>query len=116
MGSRKASLFNYVKCASLRVGNDSQHHAAVLWDDLSLRFCFFVQEALSVVSEDQSLFECAYGTPHLAKTEMTASSSSDYGQTSKMSPRVPQQDWLSQPPARVTIKMECNPSQVNGSR
>ncbi|KAL0615588.1 Transcriptional regulator ERG [Plecturocebus cupreus] len=74
-----------------------------------------LQEALSVVSEDQSLFECAYGTPHLAKTEMTASSSSDYGQTSKMSPRVPQQDWLSQPPARVTIKMECNPSQVNGS-
>ncbi|CAO2632482.1 Transcriptional regulator ERG [Lemmus lemmus] len=76
----------------------------------------YVKEALSVVSEDQSLFECAYGTPHLAKTEMTASSSSDYGQSSKMSPRVPQQDWLSQPPARVTIKMECNPSQVNGSR
>lgn len=75
-----------------------------------------IKEALSVVSEDQSLFECAYGTPHLAKTEMTASSSSDYGQTSKMSPRVPQQDWLSQAPARVTIKMECNPSQVNGSR
>ncbi|EPY74261.1 transcriptional regulator ERG [Camelus ferus] len=75
-----------------------------------------MQEALSVVSEDQSLFECAYGTPHLAKTDMTASSSGDYGQTSKMSPRVPQQDWLSQPPARVTIKMECNPSQVNGSR
>lgn len=75
-----------------------------------------VQEALSVVSEDQSLFECAYGTPHLAKTDMTASSSGDYGQTSKMSPRVPQQDWLSQPPARVTIKMECNPNQVNGSR
>lgn len=75
-----------------------------------------VQEALSVVSEDQSLFECAYGTPHLPKTDMTASSSSDYGQTSKMSPRVPQQDWLSQPPARVTIKMECNPNQVNGSR
>uniref|UniRef100_A0A7N5K8J3 ETS transcription factor ERG n=1 Tax=Ailuropoda melanoleuca TaxID=9646 RepID=A0A7N5K8J3_AILME len=75
-----------------------------------------IQEALSVVSEDQSLFECAYGTPHLAKTDMTASSSGDYGQTSKMSPRVPQQDWLSQPPARVTIKMECNPNQVNGSR
>ncbi|XP_036707361.1 transcriptional regulator ERG isoform X4 [Balaenoptera ricei] len=75
-----------------------------------------IKEALSVVSEDQSLFECAYGTPHLAKTDMTASSSSDYGQTSKMSPRVPQQDWLSPPPARVTIKMECNPNQVNGSR
>ncbi|XP_039770585.1 transcriptional regulator ERG isoform X4 [Ornithorhynchus anatinus] len=73
-------------------------------------------EALSVVSEDQSLFECAYGTPHLTKAEMTASSSSEYGQTSKMSPRVPQQDWLSQPSARVTIKMECNPNQVNGSR
>uniref|UniRef100_A0A7M4FE34 ETS transcription factor ERG n=1 Tax=Crocodylus porosus TaxID=8502 RepID=A0A7M4FE34_CROPO len=75
-----------------------------------------IKEALSVVSEDQSLFECAYGTPHLSKTEMTASSSSEYGQTSKMSPRVPQQDWLSQPPTRVTIKMECNPNQVNGSR
>lgn len=80
------------------------------------RVFLWVQEALSVVSEDQSLFECAYGTPHLAKTDMTASSSGDYGQTSKMSPRVPQQDWLSQPPARVTIKMECNPNQVNGSR
>ncbi|KAG2456900.1 FLI1 factor, partial [Polypterus senegalus] len=47
---------------------------------------------------------------------MTASSSSEYGQSAKMSPRVPQQDWLSQPPTRVTIKMECNPSHVNGSR
>ncbi|KAK1169418.1 transcriptional regulator Erg isoform X1 [Acipenser oxyrinchus oxyrinchus] len=75
-----------------------------------------IKEALSVVSEDQSLFECAYGTPHLAKTEMTASSSSEYIQAAKMSPRVPPQDWLPQPPTRVTIKMECNPSQVNGSR
>uniref|UniRef100_A0A5F8GMV3 ETS transcription factor ERG n=1 Tax=Monodelphis domestica TaxID=13616 RepID=A0A5F8GMV3_MONDO len=75
-----------------------------------------IKEALSVVSEDQSLFECAYGTPHLGKTEMTASSSSEYGQTSKMSPRIPQQDWLPQPPPRVTIKMECNSNQVNGSR
>ncbi|XP_066455063.1 transcriptional regulator ERG isoform X6 [Eleutherodactylus coqui] len=73
-------------------------------------------EALSVVSEDQSLFECAYGTPHLAKAEMTATSSSEYGQASKMSPRVPQQDWLTQPSSRVTIKMECNPNQINGSR
>ncbi|XP_038657428.1 transcriptional regulator ERG isoform X2 [Scyliorhinus canicula] len=75
-----------------------------------------IKEALSVVSEDQSLFECAYGTPHLTKTEMTASSSSDYGQTSKISPRVPQQEWLTQPPTRVAIKMEYNPNQVNGSR
>ncbi|XP_014391142.1 PREDICTED: transcriptional regulator ERG isoform X6 [Myotis brandtii] len=93
----------------------------MLWDDarasgLPARPRGREEEALSVVSEDQSLFECAYGTPHLAKTDMTASSSGDYGQTSKMSPRVPQQDWLSQPPARVTIKMECNPNQVNGSR
>uniref|UniRef100_A0A674B7E4 ETS transcription factor ERG n=1 Tax=Salmo trutta TaxID=8032 RepID=A0A674B7E4_SALTR len=72
--------------------------------------------ALSVVSEDQSLFECAYGTPHHAKVEMTAASASEYGQTAKMSPRVHQQDWLSQPPARVTIKMECNSGQVNGKR
>ncbi|XP_039600400.1 transcriptional regulator ERG isoform X2 [Polypterus senegalus] len=75
-----------------------------------------IKEALSVVSEDQSLFECAYSAPHIPKTEMTASSSSEYGQSAKMSPRVPQQDWLSQPPTRVTIKMECNPSHVNGSR
>uniref|UniRef100_A0A4W3GQ08 ETS transcription factor ERG n=1 Tax=Callorhinchus milii TaxID=7868 RepID=A0A4W3GQ08_CALMI len=74
-------------------------------------------EALSVVSEDQSLFECAYGTPHLAKAEMTASSAAgDYGQTPKISPRDPQQEWLPHPPARVTVKMEYNPNQVNGSR
>ncbi|XP_030648704.1 transcriptional regulator ERG isoform X3 [Chanos chanos] len=75
-----------------------------------------IKEALSVVSEDQSLFECDYGTPHHPKTEMTASSASEYGQTAKLSPRVQQQDWLSQPPGRVTIKMECNSGQVNGSR
>ncbi|XP_023094507.1 transcriptional regulator ERG isoform X6 [Leopardus geoffroyi] len=90
-------------------------YAAFVWSREALLY-FISEEALSVVSEDQSLFECAYGTPHLAKTDMTASSSGDYGQTSKMSPRVPQQDWLSQPPARVTVKMECNPNQVNGSR
>ncbi|XP_046873088.1 transcriptional regulator ERG isoform X2 [Hypomesus transpacificus] len=75
-----------------------------------------IKEALSVVSEDQSLFECAYGTSQHPKTEMTASSASDYGQAAKMSPRVNQQDWLSQPPARVTIKMECNSGQLNGNR
>ncbi|XP_043927388.1 transcriptional regulator ERG isoform X3 [Protopterus annectens] len=74
-----------------------------------------IKEALSVVSEDQSLFECAYRSPHLSKTEMTATSSSEYGETSKMSPQVPQQEWLTQPSNRVTIKMEYNPSQINGS-
>ncbi|KAM9498890.1 transcriptional regulator Erg-like isoform 14-T16 [Salvelinus alpinus] len=76
-----------------------------------------IKEALSVVSEDQSLFECSYGTPHHAKAEMAAAAAaSEYCQTAKMSPRVHQQDWLSQPPARVTIKMECNSGQVNGNR
>lgn len=88
-----------------------------MWQNMRESFVLhFVQEALSVVSEDQSLYECAYGTPLHPKTEMTASSASEYGQTAKMSPRVHQQDWLSQPPARVTIKMECNAGQVNGSR
>ncbi|XP_041749826.1 transcriptional regulator Erg isoform X5 [Coregonus clupeaformis] len=75
-----------------------------------------LDEALSVVSEDQSLFECTYGTPHHAKAEMAAAAASEYGQTAKMSPRVHQQDWLSQPPTHVTIKMECNSGQVNGNR
>ncbi|XP_036392474.1 transcriptional regulator Erg-like [Megalops cyprinoides] len=73
-----------------------------------------IKEALSVVSEDQSLFDCGYGVPHLPKPEMTASSASEYGQTVKLSPRVQQPDWLSQPAAR--IKMECTAGQVNGSR
>uniref|UniRef100_A0A3P8YB46 ETS transcription factor ERG n=1 Tax=Esox lucius TaxID=8010 RepID=A0A3P8YB46_ESOLU len=73
-------------------------------------------EALSVVSEDQSLFECTYGTPHHAKAEMTAAAASEYSQAAKMSPRVHQQDWLSQTSTRVTIKMEGNSGHVNGSR
>ncbi|XP_019904046.1 transcriptional regulator ERG isoform X4 [Esox lucius] len=74
------------------------------------------KEALSVVSEDQSLFECTYGTPHHAKAEMTAAAASEYSQAAKMSPRVHQQDWLSQTSTRVTIKMEGNSGHVNGSR
>ncbi|XP_072514328.1 transcriptional regulator ERG isoform X1 [Salminus brasiliensis] len=85
------------------------------------------KEALSVVSEDQSLFECAYSVAQQSKAEMTASAASEYGQ-SKLSPRAPQ-DWLTAPPGRVTIKMECSSGggatgpgggagggQVNGSR
>uniref|UniRef100_A0A3P8Y9J7 ETS transcription factor ERG n=1 Tax=Esox lucius TaxID=8010 RepID=A0A3P8Y9J7_ESOLU len=75
-----------------------------------------IKEALSVVSEDQSLFECTYGTPHHAKAEMTAAAASEYSQAAKMSPRVHQQDWLSQTSTRVTIKMEGNSGHVNGSR
>ncbi|KAM6970069.1 transcriptional regulator ERG [Aplochiton taeniatus] len=80
------------------------------------------KEALSVVSGDQSPFECPYGTAQQAKAEMTAvSSPGEYGQAAKMSPRVQQQqqqqDWLSPPhPARVTVKMECSNGQVNRNR
>ncbi|KAG9348620.1 hypothetical protein JZ751_002358 [Albula glossodonta] len=73
-----------------------------------------ISEALSVVSEDQSVFDCSYGVPHPPKTEMTASSASEYGQTVKLSPRVQQQDWIPQPAARV--KIECNASHINSSR
>ncbi|XP_067253360.1 transcriptional regulator ERG isoform X4 [Chanodichthys erythropterus] len=72
-----------------------------------------IKEALSVVSEDQSLFECSYGASH-SKADMTASAAGEYGQ-SKLSPRVHQQDWLAPPHGRVTVKMECG-VQVNGSR
>ncbi|XP_051767430.1 transcriptional regulator ERG isoform X4 [Ctenopharyngodon idella] len=72
-----------------------------------------IKEALSVVSEDQSLFECSYGASH-SKADMTASAAGEYGQ-SKLSPRVHQQDWLAPPHGRVTVKMECG-AQVNGSR
>ncbi|XP_065120905.1 transcriptional regulator ERG isoform X2 [Paramisgurnus dabryanus] len=80
-------------------------------------------EALSVVSEDQSLFECRYEESQ-CKTEMTASSVGEYD-SSKLSPRAPpqhhqqqQQDWLSPPATRVTVKMECGTgaAQVNGCR
>ncbi|KAJ8403810.1 hypothetical protein AAFF_G00346780 [Aldrovandia affinis] len=72
------------------------------------------KEALSVVSEDQSLFDCGYGVPHPLKTEMTASSVSEYGQVVKLSPRAHQPDWMS--PAAARVKIECNASHVNGSR
>ncbi|XP_051973445.1 transcriptional regulator Erg-like isoform X3 [Xyrauchen texanus] len=75
-------------------------------------------EALSVVSEDQSLFECAYGASH-CKADMTASAAAEYAQN-KLSPRV-QQDWMAPPTGRITVKMECSSSaggaaQVNGCR
>lgn len=79
------------------------------------------------MSEDQSLFECVYSVAQQAKPDMTASAVSEYGH-SKLSPRATQQDWLTPPPGRVTIKMECSNGggvtgggggrvgQVNGSR
>ncbi|XP_051971685.1 transcriptional regulator ERG isoform X3 [Xyrauchen texanus] len=80
------------------------------------------KEALSVVSEDQSLFECAYRVSH-GKADMTASAAGEYTQN-KLSPRVQQQeDWMAPPTGRITVKMECSSSssaggaaQVNGCR
>ncbi|XP_063061579.1 Friend leukemia integration 1 transcription factor isoform X1 [Engraulis encrasicolus] len=73
------------------------------------------KEALSVVSEDQSLFEPPYAAAApLPKTDMTASSAQDYGQPHKINPLPPQQqEWINQP-ARVNVKREYD--HINGSR
>uniref|UniRef100_A0A3Q2QU94 Fli-1 proto-oncogene, ETS transcription factor n=1 Tax=Fundulus heteroclitus TaxID=8078 RepID=A0A3Q2QU94_FUNHE len=72
------------------------------------------QEALSVVSEDQSLFEPPYAAAApLPKTDMTASGTQDYGQTHKINPLPPQQEWINQP-VRVNVKREYE--HMNGSR
>ncbi|KFU85506.1 Friend leukemia integration 1 transcription factor, partial [Chaetura pelagica] len=72
------------------------------------------QEALSVVSDDQSLFDSAYGAAtHLPKADMTASGNPDYGQPHKINPLPPQQEWINQP-VRVNVKREYD--HMNGSR
>ncbi|KAM4651785.1 Friend leukemia integration 1 transcription factor isoform 3-T3 [Discoglossus pictus] len=72
------------------------------------------KEALSVVSDDQSLFETTYGaSSHLSKADMTASGNPDYGQPHKINPLPPQQEWINQP-VRVNIKREYE--HMNGSR
>uniref|UniRef100_A0A673HCQ4 Fli-1 proto-oncogene, ETS transcription factor a n=1 Tax=Sinocyclocheilus rhinocerous TaxID=307959 RepID=A0A673HCQ4_9TELE len=71
-------------------------------------------EALSVVSEDQSLFEPPYAAAApLPKTDMTASGAQDYGQPHKINPIPPQQEWINQP-GRVHVKREYD--HINGSR
>lgn len=72
-----------------------------------------LQEALSVVSDDQSLFDSTYGSAHLPKADMTASGSPDYGQPHKINPLPPQQEWINQP-VRVNVKREYD--HMNGSR
>uniref|UniRef100_A0A8C5PXZ8 Fli-1 proto-onco, ETS transcription factor n=1 Tax=Leptobrachium leishanense TaxID=445787 RepID=A0A8C5PXZ8_9ANUR len=73
-----------------------------------------IKEALSVVSDDQSLFDSTYGaTSHLPKVDMTASGNSDYGQPHKINPVPTQQEWINQP-MRVNIKREYE--HMNGSR
>ncbi|KFP33014.1 Friend leukemia integration 1 transcription factor, partial [Colius striatus] len=72
------------------------------------------QEALSVVSDDQSLFDSTYGVAtHLPKADMTASGNPDYGQPHKINPLPPQQEWINQP-VRVNVKREYD--HMNGSR
>lgn len=67
-----------------------------------------------MVSEDQSLFEPPYATAApLPKTDMTASGAQDYGQTHKINPLPPQQEWINQP-VRVNVKREYE--HMNGSR
>ncbi|XP_067363109.1 Friend leukemia integration 1 transcription factor isoform X8 [Channa argus] len=71
------------------------------------------QEALSVVSEDQSLFEPPYAAAApLPKTDMTASGTQDYSQTQKINPLPPQQEWINQQ-VRVNVKREYE--HMNGS-
>ncbi|XP_037697869.1 Friend leukemia integration 1 transcription factor isoform X4 [Choloepus didactylus] len=74
----------------------------------------YVKEALSVVSDDQSLFDSTYGAAaHLPKADMTASGNPDYGQPHKINPLPPQQEWANQP-VRVNVKREYD--HMNGSR
>ena len=82
---------------------------------MTLSTCFFSpQEALSVVSDDQSLFDSTYGAAtHLPKADMTASGNPDYGQPHKINPLPPQQEWINQP-VRVNVKREYD--HMNGSR
>ncbi|XP_036392979.1 Friend leukemia integration 1 transcription factor isoform X3 [Megalops cyprinoides] len=75
----------------------------------------YVKEALSVVSEDQSLFEPPYAAAAapLPKPDMTASGTQDYGQPHKINPLPPQQEWINQS-VRVSVKREYD--HINGSR
>ncbi|XP_031816774.1 Friend leukemia integration 1 transcription factor isoform X3 [Sarcophilus harrisii] len=72
-----------------------------------------LREALSVVSDDQSLFDSTFGAAHLPKNDMTASGNPDYGQPHKINPLPPQQEWINQP-VRVNVKREYD--HMNGSR
>ncbi|KAJ8266633.1 hypothetical protein GJAV_G00132840 [Gymnothorax javanicus] len=75
-----------------------------------------VKEALSVVSEDQSLYEPPYAASvPIPKSNMTPSGPPDYGQPHKISPLPSQQDWLSHP-LRVNVKREYNHVNGVGSR
>ncbi|XP_072324940.1 retroviral integration site protein Fli-1 homolog isoform X2 [Scyliorhinus torazame] len=67
-----------------------------------------IKEALSVVSEDQALYESSFAASQLMKTEI-----GDYSQPGKTSPEMGEPDWNT-PTSRVMVKREVE--QVNGSR
>ncbi|XP_048476564.1 retroviral integration site protein Fli-1 homolog [Rhincodon typus] len=69
-----------------------------------------IKEALSIVSEDQVLYESSYAASQLLKTEIA---SGDFTQTGKGSPEMAEQDWNCQS-GRVMVKREVE--QVNGTR
>ncbi|XP_041037207.1 Friend leukemia integration 1 transcription factor-like isoform X2 [Carcharodon carcharias] len=69
-----------------------------------------IKEALSVVSEDQALYESSFAASQLLKAEI---GSGDYSQPGKGSPEMGEQDW-SNPSSRVMVKREVE--QVNGTR
>ncbi|KAI1230827.1 hypothetical protein IHE44_0008709 [Lamprotornis superbus] len=67
----------------------------------------YVKEALSVVSDDQSLFDPTYGAAAQLPKDMTASGSPDFGQPHKINPLPPQQEWINQP---VRSPVDCSVS------
>uniref|UniRef100_A0A8C3II75 Uncharacterized protein n=1 Tax=Chrysemys picta bellii TaxID=8478 RepID=A0A8C3II75_CHRPI len=72
--------------------------------------CPPLQEALSVVSEDQSIFDPSYGPPHLMKTEVPPAE--EYN--GKERPALGEPDWSSQTSRGHTVKRENE--NVNCSR
>uniref|UniRef100_H2ZYE4 Fli-1 proto-oncogene, ETS transcription factor-related sequence n=1 Tax=Latimeria chalumnae TaxID=7897 RepID=H2ZYE4_LATCH len=74
------------------------------------------QEALSVVSEDQSMFDPMYGSSHLLKADLPPqemASPENYSQTAKDGAEIPDQSWIGQS-GQVTVKRENE--QINGTR
>ncbi|XP_069460953.1 retroviral integration site protein Fli-1 homolog isoform X2 [Ambystoma mexicanum] len=73
---------------------------------------YSIKEALSVVSEDQSIFDPTYGASHLMKTEMT--SPDEYNQTGKESAEQADQDWVTHGSRGHVVKREND--HINGTR
>ncbi|XP_078511547.1 retroviral integration site protein Fli-1 homolog isoform X2 [Lissotriton helveticus] len=72
---------------------------------------YSIKEALSVVSEDQSIFDQTYGAQHLMKTEMTPAE--EYNQTSKDNAEA-DQEWVTHNSRGQIVKREND--HINGTR